>query len=70
MSSSDESSAQPGANETRAEPSLTTLDEDLITFALPTSSSSRDIEALVQRNPLTALIAAVGLGIVIGRLLR
>jgi len=70
MSSFDEPTAQTGANKTRAEVSLSMSDDDLVDFSMPTSSSSRDIEALVQRNPLTALIVALCLGIVIGKLLR
>jgi hypothetical protein len=70
MSSFDEPTAQPGANKTRAKASLSMYDDDLAGFSMPASSSSRDIEALVQRNPLTALIAALCLGIVIGKLLR
>ncbi len=70
MSNFDEHTAQPSTDQTRAEPSLSISDDDLVNFSMPTGSSSRDIEALVRRNPLTALIVAVGLGIVIGKLLR
>ena len=70
MASYDEPIAQPGANKTRPELSLQMSDDDLVGFAMPTSSSSRHIEALVPRNPWTALIAGVCLGIVVGKLLR
>ena len=63
------STNNPGENKTGAEPSLWN-DDDLTTFALPVSSSSRDIQTLVRRYPLIALIAAVWLGIGIGKLTR
>ncbi|HVG28800.1 MAG TPA: hypothetical protein VM864_03680 [Pyrinomonadaceae bacterium] len=70
MSSFDEPTAQSGANKARAEANLSTYDDDLANFSMPASSSSRNIEALVQRNPLTALLAALCFGIAIGKLLR
>jgi hypothetical protein len=70
MASYDEPINQPGANKTRAVPSLQTSDDDLVSFAMPTSSSSRQIQTLVPRDPWAALIAGVCLGIVIGKLLR
>ena len=53
-----------------AEASLWTSDDDLTTFALPASSSSRDLQNLVRRYPLIALIAAIWLGIGIGKMTR
>ena len=64
------STNNPGENKIGAEPSIWGSDDDLSTFALPTSSSSRDIQTLVRRYPLIALIAAVWLGIGIGKLTR
>jgi hypothetical protein len=71
MASYDEPTNRPGANKTRAVPSLLqTSDDDLVSFAMPTSSSSRQIQTLVPRDPWAALIAGVCIGIVIGKLLR
>jgi hypothetical protein len=67
--SSIESTSQPGMNKARAKPSMF-ADSSLAHFAMPASSSSSDIEAMVRRNPLAALLAAVCVGIVIGKLLR
>ncbi|MEX0805187.1 MAG: hypothetical protein WD688_17970 [Candidatus Binatia bacterium] len=64
------STNNPGENKIEAEPSVWASDDDLSTFALPISSSSRDIQTLVRRYPLIALIAAVWLGIGIGKLTR
>jgi hypothetical protein len=58
---------EPSANRNQAKPMS---DDDLVGFAMPTSPSSRHIEALVPREPWTALIFGVCLGIVIGKLLR
>ncbi len=70
MSSFDEPTAHPRADTSRVAPSQWVSDDDLVVFSLPTRASARDIDALVRRYPVTALIVAVGLGIVIGKLLR
>ena len=70
MSNFDEPTAHPRADLPRVEASQWVSDDDLVAFALPTRASARDIDALVRRYPVTALIVAVGLGIVIGKLLR
>ena len=64
------SANNPADNETGIEPSVWTSDDDLSTFSLPVSSSSVDIQSLVRRYPLIALIAAVWLGIGICKLTR
>jgi hypothetical protein len=64
------SANNPADNKPGIEPSVWTSDDDLSTFALPVSSSSVDIQSLVRRYPLIALIAAVWLGIGIGKLTR
>ena len=64
------SANNPADNKTGIEPSAWTSDDDLSTFSLPVSSSSVDIQSLVRRYPLIALIAAVWLGIGIGKLTR
>ena len=63
-------SANNPGDKTGIEPSVWTSDDDLSTFALPISSSAVDIQSLVRRYPLIALIAAVWLGIGIGKLTR
>ncbi len=47
-------------------------DPDLVQFELPPpkTSSGYGLERLVQRNPAVALLAAAGLGFLLGRLLR
>jgi hypothetical protein len=60
----------PGGNNAAVEPSFWSSDDDLTTFALPASSSSRDLQSLVRRYPLIALIAAIWLGIGIGKVTR
>jgi hypothetical protein len=66
----DEPTMQPGARNRQTEPSLWRSEDDLSDFALPTGPSELGIEAAIRRNPLTALIAAVLLGVVIGKSLR
>ena len=57
-------------NKPGAERSFRSSDDDLVTFALPTHSSFVEIQALVRRYPLVALVAAVWLGVGIGKLTR
>lgn len=58
------------ATRNRAEPFFASSDDDLVAFALPTRSSSSDIQALVRRYPLIALLAAVWIGVGLGKLTR
>ena len=67
---SSESTSQPDAATTGPKASLWVDNGDLAQFAMPTSSSCCDVEGLIRENPLTAVLGAVCLGIVIGKLLR
>jgi hypothetical protein len=61
---------EPVENKSGAEPNFGSSDDDLAMFALPARTSSSDIQNLVRRHPLVSLIAAVWLGVGIGKLTR